>query len=294
MAITKHDGKQSGFELIPSTATNLEETREIRPIGNGSLGIEIDIQTKQDQTSENETAITTTRQEKRTMTLTPEQAIENLKTKKNKNIKIEDFITAGDALAKCDQYSPQAALDNATYLEFTTEDTNKLEQIGEIKKYLKYVIETKTKNRAKDGICKTIGKWKYDIENETEDMMEKEVENIKKVLEKQKAAYEQTEPHTKGNIKFSILVNRAIKELETNKTQWKPKAEKETGRKKITQKMKTRFFRVAQGKTIKLPESNVLHKIRGDQLDETVKNFIIQHGKRDDFEDIVSNLIRND
>ncbi len=93
-------------------------------------------------------------------------------------------------------------------------------------------------------------------------------------------------------------LNRAIKQLEDREGKeqfWKPKSERATGKKKITRKMMDDFLFVANGKTIMLPEGTRVFKIRGENFGEDgeqIRDFILQHGKKDNFKDSVSNLIQ--
>ena len=222
--------------------------------------------------------------------------------KHNADVSLEDFEKAENYLENCSDYEPQNAYDNATYLLFKETDEQSVAKLEEYKKYLTYNMETKRKNRLNENKqCKPFRKWVYEKADETTDMVGESVffKSLLATLKGLKEQYVKDDMHRSGEVSFSFVVNRAIKQLEDREGKeqfWKPKTERATGKKKITKKMMDDFLFVANGKTIMLPEGNRVFKIRGENFGEDgeqVRAFILQHGKKDNFKDAVSNLIHN-
>jgi len=223
--------------------------------------------------------------------------------KHNAEVSLEDFEKAENYLENCSDYEPQNAYDNATFLLFKEKDDNKIAKLEDYKKYLTYNMETKRKNRLNENKqCKPYRKWVYEKSDETTDMVGESsfFKSLLMTLKEQKEQYVKDSLHRSGEVSFSFVVNRAIKQLEDREGKeqfWKPKSERATGKKKITRKMMDDFLFVANGKTIMLPEGTRVFKIRGENFGddgEQVRDFILQHGKKDNFKDAVSNLIQKD
>ncbi len=239
----------------------------------------------------------------------------------NQSVELKDFDAAADSLQNCEIYNPRNALDNATFLEYNLvgklkkeeakDDGNNIdtlkamkenvEKIADYKRYLKYNIETKTKKRLKNGKCRTMGKWKFDLDNETKDVVGESLfyKEIKELLEEKRLSYHKDSLFKDGEVAFITIANRAIKEIEIKATtgkeesQWVAKDKKVIGKRNITSRMMDRFIREASGKKIIIPGTTNLITVRSEKdLTEEAKDFIRENGDKDDFEDIILNSIQ--
>ena len=214
----------------------------------------------------------------------------------NKKCTFEDFEGAEPSLQDCKAYSPDNAINNATYLQFNETDVAKRVVIERWKKYLEYVVDTKNKNRAKDG-CKTFKKYEFDNANATKDLVGESVtfNALKASLIDLKEKFSKDTISTEGEITFSAMATRALREVENGKTLYnvKVKKDKDAPPTRATAKMIQRFNRVAGGKNIVLPGGKTIYTIGAGKLDEEVRKFIAKFGKEDNFEEIVAATIQN-
>jgi hypothetical protein len=236
--------------------------------------------------------------------------IDKIGKKRAGGLSLQDFEAAISSLHYCEAYNPEIAFDNATSLLYQNLEEDDADTVNEIREYLKYVIDTDKKNRAKG--CRPFAKWKYkrdylDVDanpyNPTGEAEDVEFTQLKESLKTSFDAYENSDHESElSGVSFRTFVSRALDEMEANRNEADTKKHKtwyqlSKDRKsvvKVKKPMLKKFNKIVGDRSFMMLGGNTIHKkSETGYEDQDVNDFILANHDKDNFDEVVEDIIKD-